>query len=49
MKKMPKYWVYRGGSWFSATSSLRASNRNRGDPSDRSDILSFRLVRRRTE
>ena len=46
MKKMPKYWVFRGGGWSGAASCLRASYRGRFVPSARYDYLGIRLVRR---
>ena len=49
MKKMPRYWRICGGSWSSAASDLRASNRRGFDPSLRDyslGRLGFRLVRR---
>ena len=39
--------VFFGGAWYNTASYLRASNRDRDDPSNRRNDLGFRLVRRK--
>lgn len=47
--KKPSYRVNRGGSWYYSASALRASNRDRNDPSYRYGNLGFRLVEEVTD